>query len=153
MRRRGFTLLEVLVATAIMAIAVTVGLSALRTSMRNAGRQLEMERAASLARRKMDELLAQPILPHGQSLGGVIDPVYTGGVTAGWTALVLPAEAAQMPPRPNSIGLERIQLELWWESQAGRRSLRLETYRRGPILDADAAWMMAHPAEVLGAPL
>ena len=30
MTRRGFTLLEVLVATAIMAVAVTAGLSALR---------------------------------------------------------------------------------------------------------------------------
>lgn len=151
MTRRGFTLLEVLVATAIMAFAVTVGLSALRTSMRNADRQAEMERAASLARRTMDELLVQPVLPHGQPFSGVIAPVYTGGVAAGWRALVTPAEAAQMPARPGSIGLERIQLELWWESQAGRRSLRLETYRRGQFSSGDAEWMVAHPTEVFGA--
>jgi general secretion pathway protein I len=150
MTRRGFTLLEVLVATAIMALAVTVGLSALRTSMRNADRQVELERAATLARRKMDELLAQPILPHGQPIGGLIDPVYTGGVAAGWTALATPVETATMPPRPNSVGLERIQLELWWESPAGRHSLRLETYRRATFSSEDGAWMMAHPSEIFG---
>jgi general secretion pathway protein I len=150
MTRRGFTLLEVLVATAIMAVAVTAGLSALRTSLRN--RQVELERAATLARRKMDELLAQPALPHGQSFGGVFSPQYTAGVEAGWSALVTPAEAATMPPRPNSIGLERIQLELWWITASGRKSMRLETYRSALISTDDVDWMLAHPQELLGAP-
>jgi len=152
MRRRGFTLLEVLVATAIMALAVTAALSALRTSLGNAGRQAELERAASLAHRKMDELLAAPSLPHGQPLGGVFSPEYTGGVEAGWSALVMPAEAVTTPPAPNSAGLERIQLELWWRTQSGRKSMRLETYRHTVLSSDDAAWMLAHPQEVLGGP-
>ena len=152
MTRRGFTLLEVLVATAIMAVAVTAGLSALRTSLRNADRQVELERAASLARRKMDELLAQSALPHGQSFDGVFSPEYTAGVEAGWSALVTPVEAATTPPRPNSIGLERIQLEVWWITASGRKSMRLETYRSAPFSTDDVAWMLAHPEQLLGAP-
>ena len=152
MRRRGFTLLEVLVATAIMAIAVTAALSALRASLRNAGRQVELERAASLARRKMDELLAVPALPHGQPFGGVFSPDYTSGIEAGWSALVTPAEAATMPPRPNSTGLERIQLEIWWQTETGRKSMRLETYRGAIFSSEDAAWMMANPQQLIGGP-
>ena len=150
MTRRGFTLLEVLVATAIMAVAVTAGLSALRTSMRNADRQAELERAASLAQRKMDELVATPFLPHGAPLTGVIPPEYTGGVETGWNALVTPAEAGTMPPPPRSIGLERIQLELWWTTPSGRRTMRLETYRRTQFSAEDAEWMAAHPQELIG---
>jgi hypothetical protein len=100
----------------------------------------------------MDELLAQPALPHGQSFGGVFSPQYTAGVEAGWSALVTPAEAATMPPRPNSIGLERIQLELWWITASGRKSMRLETYRSALISTDDVDWMLAHPQELLGAP-
>lgn len=153
MTRRGFTLLEVLVATAIMAVAVTAGLSALRTSLRNADRQVELERAASLAHRKMDELLAQPTIPHGQAFGGVFAPEYTSGIEAGWTALVTPAEAATMPPVPGTVGLERIQLELWWRTESGRKSMRLETYRRARLSSDDAEWMLAHPQELIGGPL
>jgi len=152
MTRRGFTLLEVLVATAIMGIAVAAGISALRTSLRNADRQTELERAATLAHRKMEELVANPMLPHGQPFGDVIPPEYTSGMEAGWTAQVTPAEAATMPPTPGTLGLERIQLELWWQTQSGRKIMRLETYRRTRLTPDDVAWMMAHPKELLGGP-
>ena len=56
--RRGFTLLEVMVATTIMGIAVVTLLSALSTSVRNATRLTDYDRAVLLARAKMDALLA-----------------------------------------------------------------------------------------------
>ena len=152
MRRRGFTLLEVLVATAIMGIAVAAGISALRTSLRNADRQAELERAATLAQRKMEELLASPLLPHGRPFGDVFPPEYTSGVEAGWTALATPAEAATTPPMARTIGLERIRLEVWWQTQSGRKSMRLETYRRTILTAEDAEWMTAHTNELLGGP-
>ena len=55
-RNRGFTLLEVMVATTIMAIAVVGLLSSLSASLRNAARLTDNDRSALLARRKMDEL-------------------------------------------------------------------------------------------------
>jgi len=49
MRRRGFTLLEMLVASAIMGIAVTALLASLSASLHNAARLTEYDRAALLA--------------------------------------------------------------------------------------------------------
>ena len=144
MRRRGFALLEVLVATAIMAIAVTTALSALRTSLRNADRQTETVRAASLARRKMGELLAQTLAPCCQLLGGSFPPAYTGGVAAGWSAKITPSEAAGLLPQSGMAGIERIQLEVWWQSAAGRRTMNLEAYRRARLTVAEAEWMASH---------
>jgi general secretion pathway protein I len=150
MRRRGFTLLEVLVATAIMAIAVTTALSALRTSLRNADRQTETARAASLARRKMSELLAQTLAPCCQVLEGGFPPVYTGGVAAGWSALITPSEAEFPHPAPGVAGIERIQLEVWWQSGAGRRTMKLEAYRRARLTVAETDWMVSHAAAAGG---
>ncbi|MCX7602642.1 MAG: type II secretion system GspH family protein [Bryobacteraceae bacterium] len=138
--RRGFTLLEVLVATALMAVAVTALLGALRASMSNAARLLEYERAAALARRQMDELLATRPLPKGVPIEGRFPPEETGGVEAGWRAVAAPFEGmvvqpGTVPPAGTRI-LERIRLEVWWNSGGGRRTLELSAYR-GARLSAD----------------
>jgi general secretion pathway protein I len=61
--RRGFTLLEVLVATTLMAIAITGLLGALRVSLTNASRLTETDRAAALARRPLDDSFAGRVSP------------------------------------------------------------------------------------------
>lgn len=139
-RRRGFTLLEVLVATLIMGIAVTGLLSALRTSLRNAARVSDTDRAAALARRQMDELLATRFLPKAQPIGGLFPPEMTGGVPAGWQARVAPMESGLLPgqvPPMNSRMLERIQLEIWWGENQDRRTLQIEAYRGARVTEAD----------------
>ena len=150
MTRRGFTLLEVLVATAIMAIAVTTAVTALRTSLRNADRQMELEKVGSLAHRKMDELLVERLTPRCQGFGGKFPPLYTGGLEAGWNALVTPYETSPMPPVIGAAALERIQLEVWWNTATGRSTMRLEAYRRTVLTDVTADWMQAHPNETSG---
>ena len=137
MRQRGFTLLEVLVATVIMAIAVTALLSNLSVALRTAGRVTDNDRAAMIARAKMDELLLQAELPHSVPLQGQFDPRQTGWQNAGWRAMVRPFEA---PPNaaPGVPILERIDVEIWWDSSGARRSFALEGFRRGVMKDGDA---------------
>jgi len=138
MKRRGFTLLEVLVATLVMAIAVAGLMSAISTSLRNAARLTDHDRAALLARQKMDELLIanglQKIIPFEGTWG----PEATGGVNMGWRARLSPFEV----PRGASQGtpfLERIELEIWWINGAQRRTFTVEGFRRSLLTKEDVA--------------
>jgi prepilin-type N-terminal cleavage/methylation domain-containing protein len=127
--RRGFTLLEALVATAIMGIAVAGVLSALAGSSRNAARLTEYDRATLLARSKMDELLVDHTLPRKVPIEGVFDPAVTGGISAGWRALVVPYETAP-GAGPGEWVVDRIELEIWWLNGTYRRSFTLDGFRR-----------------------
>ena len=60
--QRGFTLLEVLVATAIMGVAVAGIMGGLTSATRNAARVMQYDRATMLARMKMDQLLVDETL-------------------------------------------------------------------------------------------
>lgn len=131
-REAGFTLLEALVATLIMAIAVVGLLSAISTSLGNAAKLSERDQISLLSKRKMEDLLVAP-MPLGQPLTGQFSPAETGGLEAGWSAVVYPFEG-------NSAGvsdsvLDRLVLEVWWTSDGKRRTLELETYRARRVLD------------------
>ena len=119
----GFTLLEVIVATAIMAIAVIGLMSLITGSLANAAHVQEYDRAAMLARRQMGELLVSDNLPLDSGLGGNFD------AAAGWQARVVPFEVPD-PPTPGQPMLVRIQLQIWWQSEGRRKSVDFESYRR-----------------------
>ena len=129
MKERGFTLLEVLVATTIMAFAVVGLLSTLSTSMRNASRLTDHDRAALLARRTMDELLLQERLPLLSALEGRYDPAVTSGLESGWRARVEPFEMPPIPA-PGQYRVDRIALEVWWTTGGQRRTFLLEGFLR-----------------------
>ncbi|MDP8980875.1 MAG: type II secretion system GspH family protein [Acidobacteriota bacterium] len=126
---RGFTLLEVMVATLIMGIAVTGVLAAISLSMHNTVRLTEHDRAALLAKQKMDELLIVRGLPKGVPVEGVWDTVVSAGREMGWTARITPFETPEGAP-PGSAFLERVELQVWWVSDGKRRNFTLEGFRR-----------------------
>ena len=128
-QERGFTLLEALVATMIMGIAVAGILEALTASSRNAGRLTQADRAVLLARTKMDELLVNDALPRKSFIDGRFSAAESGATDAGWRARVTPFESA---PDANDMNwvMDRIELEIWWMDGATRHSFSLEGYRR-----------------------
>ncbi|HEV2686924.1 MAG TPA: prepilin-type N-terminal cleavage/methylation domain-containing protein [Bryobacteraceae bacterium] len=136
--QHGFTLLEVLVASLIMAIAVTGLLSALSTSLRSAARLTDYDRAALLARQKMDELLIGTKLMKITPFEGTWGPELTGGQPMGWRARLTPFEK---PPGagPGVPFLERIELQIWWQSGDKRRTFTLEGFRRSVLTPEDLA--------------
>jgi len=123
MNRKGFTLLEVMVATLIMGIAVVGVLSALSTSIRSASRLTAYDHAVMLSRSKMDELLTDKQIPYGANLAGNFDE------TSGWTAQFTPYVTLPGAP-PGSPCLERVQLEIWWLNGSQRQTFPLEGFRR-----------------------
>lgn len=121
--RKGFTLLEVIVATAIMATAV-IGLFSLVTqSLSNAALVREYDRAAMLARTQMNELIALDKPPIGRELQGKIDD------RTQWEAVIEPWEVPGAAAAGSSF-LARIDLKLSWESNGRRRQVELEGFRR-----------------------
>ena len=132
MNRKGFSLLEVLVATVVMGIAVTGLIVGLSQSVKNASRLADYDRAAMLARTKMNDLLLDVNLPFEGSVQGAFGAAETS-VLSGWTAVLKPFD---LPPDagPGNMILQQIALQVWWQPPAGtRRNLQLEGYRRTRI--------------------
>jgi len=130
--QKGFSLLEVLVATVIMGIAVTGLIVGLSQSVRNASRLSDYDRAAMLARTKMNDLLLDVNLPFEGSAHGTFD-AGEAPEPSGWTATLRPFEVPENAG-PGSVILQQIALQIWWQPPTGtRRTLELEGYRRTRI--------------------
>jgi type II secretion system protein I len=127
--RAGFTLLEVLVATAIMGIAVTGLIVGLSQSVKNASRLSEYDRAVMMAHTKMNDLLLNSDLPFDGAVEGVFDNSQSGGIASGWRAVSKPFD---VPPNagPGTMILQQLSLQIWWQPASGtRRTMQLESYR------------------------
>jgi general secretion pathway protein I len=134
--KRGFTLLEMLVASTIMAVAIVGLLSGIGGATRNAARLRDYDRVAQLARLRMNDLLADDTLPRGTALSGAFDRDLTGGLDIQWQAQM---NTIQMPPTP-SMGqpcLQRIELEIWWMAGDQKRTFTLDSYRTHMLRSGD----------------
>ena len=124
--QRGFTLLEVLVATLILAVAVSALLSNLSQSTANLFRANDIDLLTYMAKRKMDEIIVAPNLPRGVAVTGVFDSKTGAKPLGGWSALVVPFG---IPSQNGMERLEKVRLECWLFSGSKRRNLVLESYR------------------------
>ena len=133
MKRAGFTLLEVLVATVIMGIAVTGLIVGLSQAVKNASRLADYDRAVMLARTRVNELLLDVALPLDGAVEGRFDPSQSGGIESGWRAVLKPFEA--LPDSgPGAVILQQVALQIWWQPPSGtRRVIQLESYRPAQI--------------------
>ena len=123
-------------ATVIMAIAVAGMMGAISTSLRNAARLTDHDRAVLLGHQKMDELLIAAGLQKGMPFQGTWGPEATGGGEMGWRARVTPFEV----PKGAGVGrpfIERVELEIWWMNGSQRRSFTLQGFHRALLTKDD----------------
>ena len=137
-RADGFTLLEVLVATAVLGTAVAALFSLLSGSLANVRRLEAPEQALSLARTRMNELLAvrsqgpgmHETLPLDQKIEGRWNDQFRWEAVA--TRVPTPTE-----PAPGEPILVRVVLDTFWKSEGSERErqLTLESYqlRQEPV--------------------
>lgn len=133
--QRGFTLLEVMIATSIMAVGIVGALELFSGSLRLAGNADRQSAATVLARAKIDEELWRDVLEDNRRDGA------EGGFA--WTVITRPIdreligreeqERAEFHAVADELGLWLIEAEVSWESPGGRKSLSLETARIGQL--------------------
>jgi hypothetical protein len=117
-----------MVATVILAVAVVGVMAGISGALRNAARLTSYDRAVQLARQRMNDLLLDDRLPRNSVVEGAFDPQQAGGLDAGWRARVTLFEK---PPAlmVGEMGIDRIELEVWWIAGAQRRTFSLDGYR------------------------
>ena len=128
-RRAGFTLLEVLVATVIMGVAVTALIVGLTQSVKNAGRLADYDRAVMLARTRMNDLRNRREIFPSKAASMACSLRIRRAIPSGWNAYLKPYD---VPPNAGagSRVLQQIALEVWWlPATGGRRTMHLESYR------------------------
>ena len=134
--RRGFTLLEMLVAATIMAVGIAGLMAGLSGATRNAARLRDYDRIVQLARLRMNDILADERAPLNRQIGGQFPPEAVGNLNAGWRALVTKVEQSPAPFAGDFV-VDRVQLEVWWMAGDQRRAFSLESYRRRPFKSDD----------------
>lgn len=120
--RRGFSLLELLVATALLGIAIVGLLTLITGSLANSVVIRDFDRAAMLGRAKMNELLTVSPIDIGRPMGGEYNESW------GWEAVVTPFEAIP-PARVGGHLILRVQVVIWWRNATGRRQAEFDGYR------------------------
>jgi general secretion pathway protein I len=125
MKTRGFTLIEVVVAMAILGVALTVIIELFSGGLRLARTSAEYTRAVNYARIKMEEIAVQQTMEEGIQ-EGEFDHTFRWQVETKKVD-VLPIEKGIdfMPPTE----LFQVKVNVLWKSGSRERSTRLETYR------------------------
>ena len=121
----GFTLMEVVVAMAILSVGITVILELFSGSLRLVRTSGEYTKAVNYARVKMEEMTVKPTMNEGVE-EGEFDGTYHWQVDVKRMDL-LPAriETDFKPP----VELFQVKVHVLWKSGTKERSTVLETYR------------------------
>jgi len=130
-----------MIATAIMGIAVVGLLSGISQSLRNADRVTDYDRAALLARSRMDDLLLNYQLPKNTVIADEFPRAVLGGKEGGWRARITPFDLPRNPS-PGAEIVERVEMEIWWKTSSGEKKFDLEAFRTNILRPED---LMAAP--------
>jgi len=129
----GFTLIEVVIALAILGIGLTVIIELFSGGLRLARTSEEYTKAMNFAHMKMEEITSQQKIEEGSNEGKCDDDTFRWQVKIKKTDL-LPIEKDSdfKPP----IELFQVIVDILWQSGSKERSARIESYKASK-LEAD----------------
>jgi prepilin-type N-terminal cleavage/methylation domain-containing protein len=125
MRQRGFTLIEVVVAMAILGVGLIVIIELFSGGLRLGRASEEYSRAVSFARMKMEEVSLQEYLEEGEEAGD-FDKDYR------WQVAVKKMDILPLEKNPDFqplIELYQIKVNILWKSGSKEKSAGVETYK------------------------
>jgi prepilin-type N-terminal cleavage/methylation domain-containing protein len=125
MRQRGFTLIEIVVAMAILGVGLIVIIELFAGGLRLGRASEEYSKAVSLARMKLEEISLNPILQEGNETGE-FDKDFRWQVAVTKMDL-LPVE--RPPGFQPLVEFYRIKVEVLWKSGVKERIAGIETYK------------------------
>lgn len=117
---QGFTLVEALIAFAILAVTLVALYGVFGTSAAALSRSTRLEQAALLAQSKLDELDAVRVVP------SVLEGPFEG-TGYSWRVELLPEQVAEPPELAISpLRAQRLKLTVAWPENGKRREIAVE---------------------------
>jgi prepilin-type N-terminal cleavage/methylation domain-containing protein len=121
--KRGFTLIEVMVAAAVLGITATALFGLFSTSLLNLGKLEDLHRYHLAGEEIMNRVILLPTLPaEGRAEGNI------ARLGARWVASVTPWIPETLEGTP-ADAVMKVDIEILWPGRSGEQSLRLETVR------------------------
>src|SRR5688572_13463658 len=125
---RGFTLIEVLVAAAILGMTATALFGLFSKSLFNLRRVEDLHRYELAAHNLMNRVLLMPSLPGEGQATGVLD-IGEGQ----WTVNVHPWAPSDLESKP-AEGILRVDVAVTWPGRASQRSIEIEALKPAKII-------------------
>lgn len=127
-RVRGFTLIEVMVAVAVIGLAATALFSLFSTSLFNIGRIKDLHRLQLSAEEVMNRVLLLPALPAAAEAQGNMT-----GSEARWLVQVTPWIPRDLGSKPETAVM-KVDVEIQWKGRSGQQTMKLETVKLSTIV-------------------
>jgi general secretion pathway protein I len=128
-KKNGFTLIEVVVALAILGIALTAIIELFSGGLRLARTSVEYTKAINIARMKMEEITSQQKIKEGVNEGKYDDTFRWQVGIKRTDILQIEKDSDFKPP----IELFQIRVDILWKSGAKERSASVESYKAGKL--------------------
>lgn len=125
MKTKGFTLIEVLIAVAILGIGLTIIIELFSGALRLGRATEEYTKAVNYARMKMEEIAVKPVVEEGTEEGSFDD-------TYRWQVEVKKVDLLPLENRPDfkpPAQFYQIQIDVLWKSGTKERSTHIESYK------------------------
>ncbi len=123
---KGFTLIEVIVALAILGVGLTVIIELFSGGLRLARASMEYTKAVNYARMKMEEVTLKPAVQEGTERGESEDGAFRWqlGVKK-MDVLSIDKSVDYRPP----VDLFQVKIDVFWGAGAKERSASIESFR------------------------